>query len=81
MFSALLRKSSSVAASQYISPLLKTNMKLSLYFSEPCSQIEFLVAPSSSSVSSKSLASLLISQGYKVRVRKLDPYLNIDPGP
>ena len=31
-------------------------------------------------LSSASLASLLISQGYKVRVRKLDPYLNIDPG-
>ena len=31
-------------------------------------------------LSSASLANLLISQGYKVRVRKLDPYLNIDPG-
>ena len=31
-------------------------------------------------LSSASLASLLISQGYKVRVRKLDPYLNVDPG-
>ena len=27
-----------------------------------------------------SLASLLQSRGYKVRLRKLDPYLNIDPG-
>ena len=31
-------------------------------------------------LSSASLAYLLISQGYKVRLRKMDPYLNIDPG-
>tara|TARA_B100000700_G_scaffold32815_1_gene31490 strand:- start:1237 stop:2838 length:1602 start_codon:yes stop_codon:yes gene_type:complete len=31
-------------------------------------------------LSSASLAYLLISQGYKVRVRKMDPYLNVDPG-
>ena len=31
-------------------------------------------------LSSASLASLLISQGYKVRIRKMDPYLNVDPG-
>ena len=29
---------------------------------------------------SSSLASLLKLSGYKVRIRKLDPYLNIDPG-
>ncbi len=31
-------------------------------------------------LSSASLAYLLRSQGFKVRIRKLDPYLNIDPG-
>ena len=31
-------------------------------------------------LSSASLAYLLKSQGYKVRLRKMDPYLNIDPG-
>ena len=31
-------------------------------------------------LSSASLAYLLQSRGYKVRVRKLDPYLNVDPG-
>ena len=31
-------------------------------------------------LSSASLAYLLKSQGYKVRVRKMDPYLNVDPG-
>ena len=31
-------------------------------------------------LSSASLASLFQLRGYKVRVRKLDPYLNVDPG-
>ena len=31
-------------------------------------------------LSSASLAYLLQSRGYKVRLRKLDPYLNVDPG-
>ena len=31
-------------------------------------------------LSSASLAYLLLSQGFKVRLRKLDPYLNVDPG-
>ena len=31
-------------------------------------------------LSSASLAYLLQSRGYRVRLRKLDPYLNIDPG-
>ena len=31
-------------------------------------------------LSSSSLAYLLQSRGYKVRLRKLDPYLNVDPG-
>ncbi len=31
-------------------------------------------------LSSASLAYLLQSRGYKVRIRKLDPYLNVDPG-
>ena len=31
-------------------------------------------------LSSASLAYLLRSQGYKVRIRKMDPYLNVDPG-
>ena len=31
-------------------------------------------------LSSASLAYLLKSQGFKVRVRKMDPYLNVDPG-
>ncbi|MEK9895210.1 MAG: CTP synthase [Burkholderiaceae bacterium] len=31
-------------------------------------------------LSSASLAYLLKSQGFKVRIRKLDPYLNVDPG-
>ena len=26
------------------------------------------------------LAYLLQSRGYKIRIRKLDPYLNVDPG-
>ncbi|MEM6902352.1 MAG: hypothetical protein AAF556_03845, partial [Pseudomonadota bacterium] len=26
------------------------------------------------------LAALLQSRGFKVRIRKLDPYLNVDPG-
>ena len=32
-------------------------------------------------LSSASLAYLLQSRGYKVRIRKLDPYLTVDPGP
>ena len=31
-------------------------------------------------LASASLASLLQSRGYSVRLRKLDPYLNVDPG-
>ena len=31
-------------------------------------------------LSSASLAYLLKSQGFKVRIRKMDPYLNVDPG-
>ena len=31
-------------------------------------------------LSSASLAFLLKSQGFKIRVRKMDPYLNVDPG-
>ena len=31
-------------------------------------------------LSSASLAYLLKSQGFKVRLRKMDPYLNVDPG-
>ena len=31
-------------------------------------------------LSSASLAYLLQSRGYRVRIRKLDPYLNVDPG-
>ena len=31
-------------------------------------------------LASASLAALLQSRGYKVRLRKLDPYLNVDPG-
>jgi len=31
-------------------------------------------------LSSASLAYLLLSRGFKVRIRKLDPYLNVDPG-
>lgn len=31
-------------------------------------------------LASASLAALLIARGYKVRLKKLDPYLNIDPG-
>ena len=31
-------------------------------------------------LSSASLAYLLKSQGYIVRIRKMDPYLNVDPG-
>ena len=32
-------------------------------------------------LASASLASILQSRGFKVRLRKLDPYLNVDPGP
>ena len=31
-------------------------------------------------LTSASLAYLLKSQGYRVRLRKMDPYLNVDPG-
>ena len=31
-------------------------------------------------LASASLAAILISRGFKVRLRKLDPYLNVDPG-
>ena len=31
-------------------------------------------------LSSASLGYLLKSQGFKVRIRKMDPYLNVDPG-
>ena len=31
-------------------------------------------------LASASLGSLLQARGYKVRLRKLDPYLNVDPG-
>jgi CTP synthase len=31
-------------------------------------------------LASASLAALLQERGYKVRLRKLDPYLNVDPG-
>ena len=31
-------------------------------------------------LASAALGSLLQARGYQVRVRKLDPYLNVDPG-
>ena len=31
-------------------------------------------------IASASLAALLKSRKFKVRIRKLDPYLNVDPG-
>ena len=31
-------------------------------------------------LASASLAAILQARGYKVRMRKLDPYLNVDPG-
>ena len=31
-------------------------------------------------IASAALASLLQARGYKLRIRKLDPYLNVDPG-
>ncbi len=31
-------------------------------------------------IASAALASLLQARGYKIRIRKLDPYLNVDPG-
>ena len=31
-------------------------------------------------IASASLGALLQARGYKVRLRKLDPYLNVDPG-
>src|SRR5580693_1771584 len=31
-------------------------------------------------LTSSSLAALLQARGFKVRLRKLDPYLNVDPG-
>src|SRR5476651_1968999 len=31
-------------------------------------------------LSASSLAALLQGRGYKIRLRKLDPYLNVDPG-
>jgi hypothetical protein len=31
-------------------------------------------------IASAALASLLQARGYRVRLRKLDPYLNVDPG-
>src|SRR5471030_3013932 len=31
-------------------------------------------------IASSALGALLQSRGYKVRLRKLDPYLNVDPG-
>ena len=31
-------------------------------------------------LTSASLGALLISRGYSVRLKKLDPYLNVDPG-
>lgn len=31
-------------------------------------------------LASASIAALLQARGYKVRLRKLDPYLNVDPG-
>ena len=31
-------------------------------------------------LASASLAALLQARGFKVRLRKLDPYLNVDPG-
>ena len=31
-------------------------------------------------IASAALGALLQSRGYKVRLRKLDPYLNVDPG-
>src|ERR687889_1345981 len=31
-------------------------------------------------LASAALAALLQARGYKVRLRKLDPYLNVDPG-
>ena len=39
-----------------------------------------LVSSLGKGVSSESLGYLLKSQGYKVRLRKMDPYLNVDPG-
>ena len=31
-------------------------------------------------IATSSIAALLQAQGYKLRIKKLDPYLNIDPG-
>src|SRR6202162_4610877 len=31
-------------------------------------------------IASAALGALLLARGYKVRLRKLDPYLNVDPG-
>jgi len=31
-------------------------------------------------IASAALAALLQARGYRVRLRKLDPYLNVDPG-
>ena len=31
-------------------------------------------------IASAAIGSLLQARGYKVRMRKMDPYLNIDPG-
>ena len=39
-----------------------------------------VVSPLGKGLTSASLASLLQLRGYKVRIRKLDPYLNVDPG-
>ena len=39
-----------------------------------------VVASLGKGLSSASLAYLLQSRGFKVRIRKLDPYLNVDPG-
>ena len=54
------------------------------YFSTPMARYVFITGGVVSSLgkglASAALGALLQARGYKVRLRKLDPYLNVDPG-
>src|SRR6202022_887457 len=39
-----------------------------------------VVSPPGKGIASAALGALLLARGYKVRLRKLDPYINVDPG-
>ena len=64
--------------------LILPNLRDSLYIQTPMARYIFITGGVVSSLgkglASAALGALLQARGYKVRLRKLDPYLNVDPG-